>query len=81
MFTPKGFEVSLRVSRIAVRKASGEGCESAVRMPVYAGMRGTGQSRGIGTGGGSTYLDHQLRIPLLRAGEGQPYRDSFSVKS
>jgi len=39
MFTPKGFEVSLRVSRIAVRRASGEGCESAVRMPVYPGMR------------------------------------------
>ena len=29
---------------------------------------------------GSTYLDRQLRIPLLRVGEGRPYRDSFSVK-
>lgn len=33
MFTPKGLSVSLRVSRIAWRRASGEGCESAVSIP------------------------------------------------
>lgn len=33
MLTPKFFEVSLRVSRIAVRSASGLGCVSAVRIP------------------------------------------------
>ena len=33
MLTPKGLLVSRRVSRIAVRKASGEGWLSAVNMP------------------------------------------------
>lgn len=33
MFTPKGFEVSFRVSRMAARRASGLGWVSAVRIP------------------------------------------------
>lgn len=33
MLTPKGFEVRLRVSRMASRRASGEGWVRAVRMP------------------------------------------------
>ena len=33
MFTPNGSFVSLRVSRIATRNASGEGCVRAVRTP------------------------------------------------
>ena len=38
MFTPKGFEVSLRVSRMAWRSASGDGWVSAVRIPEVIGM-------------------------------------------
>lgn len=34
MFTPNGLSVSVRVSRMAARSASGFGCVSAVRMPV-----------------------------------------------
>lgn len=34
MFTPKGLEVRARVSRMAVRRAAGEGWVRAVRMPV-----------------------------------------------
>lgn len=34
ILTPKGLDVSLRVSRIAVRKASGDGWVSAVKIPM-----------------------------------------------
>ena len=34
MFTPKLFFVSFRVSRMAVRSASGDGCVNAVRTPA-----------------------------------------------
>ena len=36
IFTPKGLDVSFRVSRMAVRRASGEGWVSAVRIPISA---------------------------------------------
>lgn len=35
ILTPNGFEVILRVSRIAFRSASGLGWVRAVRMPVH----------------------------------------------
>ena len=34
MFTPNGFEVSVRVSRIAARSASGDGWVNAVSRPA-----------------------------------------------
>ena len=68
--------MSLRVSRIAVRKASGEGCESAVRMPVYPGMRGTGQSRGIGTGSG-VYIPRPPASDTAAASGGRPTLSRF----
>ena len=64
MFTPKGFDVFLRVSRMAWRRASGEGWVRAVRMPVEkeerVRMAGGGkregrkrtESSGVGYGGG-----------------------------
>lgn len=39
MLTPNGFDVSLRVSRIASRKAFGEGWVRAVRIPVAQCVR------------------------------------------
>lgn len=33
IFTPNGFDVIFRVSRMAVRRASGEGCVRAVKIP------------------------------------------------
>jgi len=39
MLTPKGFEVSFLVSRMASRKASGEGWVRAVRTPEELGIR------------------------------------------
>ena len=37
MFTPNGFEVSVRVSRIAARSASGDGWVNAVSRPAIYG--------------------------------------------
>jgi hypothetical protein len=37
MFTPNGFEVSVLVSRIAARSASGDGWVSAVSKPAIYG--------------------------------------------
>ena len=37
MFTPNGFEVSVRVSRIAARSASGDGWLNAVSIPAIYG--------------------------------------------
>lgn len=34
MFTPNGFDVSVRVSRMASRRAAGLGCVSAVNIPT-----------------------------------------------
>ena len=37
MFTPNGFEVNVRVSRIAARSASGDGWVNAVSRPAIYG--------------------------------------------
>ena len=42
MFTPNGFEVSVRVSRIAARSASGDGWVNAVSKPAIYGELNVG---------------------------------------
>jgi hypothetical protein len=66
MFTPKGFEVKLRVSRMAVRSASGDGCVRAVRMPVlYVSNKWNEEVN-------AANLDRQLPTLLLRVWEPRP---------
>lgn len=71
MFTPNGFEVSVRVSRIAARSASGEGWVNAVSRPAIYGELKTGVfSRYKGS---SAHRGHQLRIRLPQVLGRRPY--------
>lgn len=72
MFTPKGFEVNFRVSRIAPRRASGFGWVRAVRMPRAHGLTLSLEGTGGGRGRKGEYVPRPPAFDTAAASGGNP---------